>query len=80
MNKTDKESKDVETARNEGVDLQRVVIKPCPFCGSQESRYEFVGGINTVGIWKIACKSCMVSIQFQDSKQQALDVWNTRAL
>ena len=75
MDKIDKESKDVETAPDEGVDLQRWVIKHCPFCGNKETRYIFV-----TRIWKIECKKCRASIQFQDSKQQAITAWNQRDL
>lgn len=59
--------------------LQRGVIKPCPFCGSTD-----IEGWNTVGkqpaqdhMW---CKSCLTDGPREESTEEAIEAWNKRAL
>ncbi len=61
------------TANIERVEAEkRAAIAPCPFCG-QPAKHAF--GMNEH--W-VSCKVCGSSGPFADTKQKALDAWNTR--
>ena len=68
-----KESKDSGTE-----EVQRCVIKPCPFCGSEPTE---IKSLNTC--W-LRCDNpdCLMTVNTYSylTKEQAIEVWNKRAL
>jgi len=51
-------------------------LKPCPFCGCNKIR--FVDWCNIEG-GSYACVKCGISTEYNQTQEQALVAWNTRA-
>lgn len=48
-------------------------LKPCPFCGGEA----IVSGCDDT-LWSVICKKCAASIDYNDTKQEAIIAWNRR--
>lgn len=48
-------------------------LKPCPFCGGTP----IVSGCDDT-LWSVICKKCAASIDYNETKQEAIDAWNSR--
>ena len=46
-------------------------LKPCPFCGGEA----IVDGCDDT-LWIAICKKCNASIDYKETKQEAIDAWN----
>ncbi len=51
-------------------------LKPCPFCGSRNLRYDWKNG--TAFPVSIICLNCGASIDSQSSQERAAERWNCR--
>ena len=48
-------------------------LKPCPFCGGKA----IVSGCDDT-LWSVICKKCAASIDYNETKQEAIESWNLR--
>ena len=48
-------------------------LKPCPFCGGTP----IVSGCDDT-LWSVICKKCAASIDYNETKQEAIEEWNRR--
>ena len=48
-------------------------LKPCPFCGGTP----IVSGCDDT-LWSVICKKCAASIDYNETKQEAIEAWNRR--
>lgn len=48
-------------------------LKPCPFCGGTP----IVSGCDDT-LWSVICKKCAASIDYNETKQEAIEAWNSR--
>ena len=48
-------------------------LKPCPFCGGKA----IVSGCDDT-LWSVICKKCAASIDYNETKQEAIEEWNRR--
>lgn len=48
-------------------------LKPCPFCGGEA----IVDGCDDT-LWIVICKDCNASINYNETKQDAIIAWNSR--
>lgn len=48
-------------------------LKPCPFCGGKA----IIDGCDET-LWITICKKCNASIDYKETKQDAIDAWNRR--
>ena len=48
-------------------------LKPCPFCGGTP----IVSGCDDT-MWSVICKKCAASIDYNDTKQEAIEECNRR--
>lgn len=48
-------------------------LKPCPFCGGTP----IVSGCDDT-LWSVICKKCAASIDYNETKQDAIIAWNSR--
>lgn len=48
-------------------------LKPCPFCGGEA----IVSGCDDT-LWSVICKKCAASIDYNETKQEAIEAWNRR--
>lgn len=55
-----------------------VELKPCPFCGGCELDLWSTQYYDE-DLWSVSCHACRVAIVNRDSKDEAIDAWNTRA-
>lgn len=64
---------------NSEVNVERLVIKPCPFCGSKKIRVWEKGGY-----WAIQCDDvdavCAAMLYDHESKEMVIEHWNKRVL
>ena len=52
-------------------------LKPCPFCGGEALVSEFIGhGFRS---YPVGCKERKTLMKYVDSKEAAIQAWNTRA-
>ena len=51
-------------------------LLPCPFCGSKNV---CCGDAGCNNFWYVQCDDCFATFPHFDTKQEALDAWNTRA-
>jgi Lar family restriction alleviation protein len=63
-----------EVGGTEGV--QRCVIKPCPFCGSEPT----VESLTISTKIFICCHNCKISQYIYREEDEAIEAWNERAL
>lgn len=63
--------------------LQKVTLKPCPFCdGSASLHFDPEGVVDTMGrkwAYTITCNKCAASSGLCFSIEQASEAWNRRA-
>lgn len=67
---------DVKTTENKGSDLKRLVVKPCPFCGSMATMPEKVP---PAGFWEICCSVYCIRMT-RKTKREVIRDWKERAL
>lgn len=48
-------------------------LKPCPFCGGKA----IVDGCDDT-LWSVICEKCNASIDYNETKQDAIIAWNSR--
>ena len=48
-------------------------LKPCPFCGG----HAIIDGCDDT-LWSVICKKCAASIDYNETKQDAIEAWNRR--
>ena len=48
-------------------------LKPCPFCGGKA----IIDGCDDT-LWSVICKKCAASIDYNETKQEAIEAWNRR--
>ena len=48
-------------------------LKPCPFCGGEA----IIEGCDDT-LWSVICKKCAASIDYNETKQEAIEAWNRR--
>ena len=48
-------------------------LKPCPFCGGTP----IVSGCDDT-LWFVVCKECNALIGYKETKQEAIEAWNSR--
>ena len=76
----------VDTYRKKLIDKKFAFTKPCPRCGAKADIYEkeicHPQSENTFAIfkkWTADCSECdVVFTEIANSKQEAIDIWNTR--
>ena len=49
-------------------------VKPCPFCGSEDSNVS-----ELLGIYWVQCFECYASTSLEDHLETALEKWNSRS-
>ncbi len=79
---SDKKQEDVEPQQKSESGVERVVIKPCPFCGKEAMPiYNFESVCKDT--WDITClgKDCICGegLDWCLPKQQLIEMWNKRA-
>ena len=52
-------------------------LRECPFCGGENVFLE--DGWNDYNVFQVICKDCVMPYGEINSKQEAIDAWNTRA-
>jgi len=57
--------------------MNRVALKPCPFCGSKNVTLE--DAKRCVKMWFIQCDYCDATFPHFESKYTAIRYWNRRA-
>ena len=50
-------------------------LKPCPCCGSCDASIK----VMTVGTFRVFCESCRLCIPGCQTREEAIQAWNTRA-
>lgn len=48
-------------------------LKPCPFCGGEA----IIDGCDDT-LWSVICEKCNASINYNETKQDAIIAWNRR--
>lgn len=48
-------------------------LKPCPFCGG----HSIIDGCDDT-LWSAICEKCNASIDYNETKQDAIIAWNSR--
>ena len=50
-------------------------LKPCPFCGSEDTSIEVVRPANKT---TVRCENCLAVVSFYDTIEEAIAAWNRR--
>ncbi len=77
MNEASEKTSDLKTTQDKGSVLKRLVIKPCPFCGSEGKKYN----IHVVGCSAESYDICGVQpVVMLSTLEKTIKAWNQRAL
>ena len=60
---------DIEDAES----MNKINLRPCPFCGSHRARL-----YKAMGFWSVYCYKCLAATDDYNTQAQAYNAWNAR--
>lgn len=55
-----------------------IKLKPCPFCGSEKTIKDHIGGGIGGELWWVTCETCGAAIGPRGQAGEAIAAWNLR--
>jgi len=62
--------------------MEKINLKPCPFCGSGNIAVECFNLFGQKPSWSIWCRDCLIGTNIwsiRRTKEEAIKKWNTRS-
>lgn len=59
--------------------MDRIELKPCPFCGEKENLRVSRSHRSLIDYWYVWCLKCEATNGKHSSKAKAIEFWNRRA-